>query len=1507
MSTEEFDPFAGGEILRVSSTTGPQQEIIASAQMSDVANTAFNEAVSLTVKGSLDLLRLEACFDTLIERHDILRATFSRRGDELCLQETRNLTIDFEDLRSLDETTQKLEIADLWQNIAISPMNLEEGPLLFVWLKQLEADVYELIIVVHHIVCDGWSLGLLLNQLSELYRGDPNKRNEAASFFDFAEQQDAAQIANTDIDFWREKFRDLPSVLDLPLDWGRPQTRPFQAARFDYAVSPELAKALPKAAAGFKASLVNLIMASYFALLNRLTQNEDIVVGLPIAGQVAMKQLSLVGHMVQLLPIRVSLDGETSFVDLVTRVKEEVLTASEHPNFTFGKLLEGLVLDRSRVPLISSIFNIDQAMPPLDFGEASATLRTVPRAAESFEVFLNVVPSPDTLVIEATYSTALFCEETIKTWLMALESILETVIANPQVLLNDIVLTKAVPPTLLKSNDTEYPVKCTDVISAFRQRVKTSPDALAIVSGESRLSYAELDNRSNQYASYLAAQGIVEGSVVGLCCERNEKMLLSVFAILKLGAAYLPLDPDFPADRLIYMLEDSDASFVIEDSSAPKGIRDASVTHIDLDTINLDDRDGCEIDSGEVDPDRLAYTIYTSGSTGKPKGILVPCSAMINFLESMAREPGCEAGDRLLAVTTLSFDISVLELFLPLISGATTVIASRQEVKDGEKLANLIAEESVTIVQATPATWRILLASDWGDDALKTASKIRTLCGGEALPIDLVDALLPRSKELWNMFGPTETTVWSSCKRITSCDEVISVGKAIANTQLYILDAALNPLPLSVPGEICIAGKGVTLGYHNLANLTGDRFVDHPEWGRLYRTGDLGKTLPNGEIQHLGRLDDQVKVRGYRIELGEIEQSIVSIASVQASAVYLWEPSPLDVRIVACCVPAENESFQTIAIRKRLRELLPGYMVPQYLLSVDELPLLPNGKLNRKALPKPELNASTLLSKSGLDSPLEKTIASIWTDLIKPENAIGRDDRFFDIGGHSLLALESIRRIDAETGFRLTPAEIVAHPLSVLAERIANNKAQERVTVQGPVALSSTAVRDLSNDQERMLRRQLDFPETTCHNLPAAWLLEGDLQLSAFRKSIERVFEYQTALRTVVVKNEGGYHLQLKRMTEIAMLEVVDVSDSVDPLATATADAEQVSATAFEPINSLLCRVRLYKLAEQKHCLLLVPHQLIFDGWSFDIFLNNLEAFYLSSIANTASSISQHTLEYRDYAHWSRQRKVSDEVMHFHQSSASEEVATMPLIRSKAEKGGCQRQVFNLSRETLQNIELFCDSNELRVHEVLFAAFAKSLSDQLETSNVALGLPVTGRYSAEVIGLIGGFVSTVPCKLQIPGDGFVASLKNIVAQLSEFQRHEDITFADIVENTGNDKKGFVDFVPVSFGFQDVRTRPSQLAELVLRQIDIPRLQTEYPVEFWTRIQPDGLLAVFDYDSAQVDDCVIEILAASFEKYLAELDPAVKVLDVTVEKEKPEKTGNPEGTKSKKSLWRRLFQ
>lgn len=1039
-----FNPFAGGEIERVVPSTLAQREVIASSQMSDEANTAFNEAMTLTIKGELDTALFERSFNTLVDRHESFRSSFSRKGEEMCLQDSARARFEHDDISAQSASEQEAHLQALYKDIAASPMNLEDGPLLFAWLIKRSEQAYQLVLAAHHVVCDGWSGTLLVEELAKIYsnNGSDSVLEPAPSFLDYAEQSQAEQAANKDVDYWKAKFEQLPPNLDLPLDYQRPALRTFEAARYDYVIEGEFAERLKQAASGMRSSLINVVLSAYTVLLHRLSGNEDIVVGLPVAGQAALNQPALVGHMVQLLPIRVALDATTKFSDLVAQVKSAVLDASDYPRFTYGELVKDFAVDRSRVPLISTLCNIDQKIPTLEFGEARGEVDSIPRAAENFELFLNIFPKDDSLIMEASYSTKLFKEQSVAAWLQALEQILLEVIESADISVGEMRLAQDLPAFNAEVNQTDYQCQYGSMIEAVEQAVQQHGEREALVCAERRLSYQQMWQRASSLAAHLQQQGVQEGQVVGVCCERSENLVIATLALHRLGAAYLPLDPSFPLDRLRFVYDDAGASAAIVDATGRELLQGSDANLLDVSA----QADASGLSTVANDPARLAYIIYTSGSTGKPKGVEISWGSMINLLESMLVSPGLEASNSFLAVTTLAFDISVVEMFLPIMVGARIIIAEQDDLKDGEALAGLIAKHKIDYLQSTPATFQLLMTSSWAQSADQT---LKALCCGEPLPPALADALVPRVKALWNMYGPTEATVYATRKLIADASEIITIGRAIDNTQTYILDANLNPVPMSVPGELCIGGVNLAIAYHGRPDLTDAAFVEHPRFGRIYRTGDLAKWNSEHEIVHLGRIDDQVKIRGYRIELGEIEKAILDTHLVDNVAVILKGDSEAELKLVACCQSANAQAAQESQIKDVIRQHLPGYMVPQHFVFLDSIPLTNSGKIDRKVLRAMDMDFAPRQEQAG-DLPAteeERYLAALWQDLVDID-AVYQDDNFFDIGGHSLLAAQLIAQVAKERNVQLPFNALISGTLAQIAEGHLSAEAQAKQAKQ---------------------------------------------------------------------------------------------------------------------------------------------------------------------------------------------------------------------------------------------------------------------------------------------------------------------------------------------------------------------------------------------------------------------------------------------------------------------------
>jgi len=1041
----DFDPFAGLEMIRAVPAIEPQLEIWVSCLMGgEDANRSYNESVSLRMTGPFNHPAMESALKDLIQRHEALRSAFSRDGSHICIYKELSAKLFFEDLSSKDLTDQEKYISDFSIRDANTSFDLLNGPLFRTALFKLREEEYYLTLSAHHIICDGWSLGILMQDLGKLYSAYVKRETihlpEALQLSRYALDHWAfsqtAQYKKIE-QYWVDQYKDNVPVLDMPTDFPRPTTRTYKSHRDDFVIDQGLIAEVKKMGGKAGCSFVTTLLASFEVYLHRVTGQNDIVLGLPAAGQSATGNYALVGHCVNLLPLRSHLKGELSFVEYLKNRKKNIFDDYDHQQFTFGSLLKKLNIarDASRVPLVPVVFNIDMGLDDgVSFEGLTYELIYNPREYENFEIFLNTTGSGQSLVLEWSYNTGLFKSATIKRMMDEFESLLRVVVATPEIKIKDIPLiaSKILHDKLDKWNNTvaDYPKEKTlqDLIS---DKVHQYPDKIAMRFGERSLTYKSLENASNQLAALLRDLEIGQGDIIGVAVDRSLEMVIILLAIMKSGAAYLPIDPQYPQQRIEFMLEDSSAKILFTSQKYKNRFRTKATEILIEDAwLKLRDYSDKKIER-RITGNDLAYVLYTSGSTGKPKAVQIEHHSLVNFLLSMQKEPGAGPDDRLLAVTTISFDIAGLELYLPLISGSELIITDIDTTKDGRLLMDIVNKQNVSIMQATPSTWRMMLESGWNDRL-----PLKVLCGGEALSKDLANKLLSRCGTLWNMYGPTETTIWSTVKQILADDEPITIGHPIDNTQVYILDEYLKPLPEGSVGEIYIAGDGVARGYLNQPALTSERFLDNPfskkRGTKMYRTGDLGKFLETGEVQCLGRIDHQVKIRGYRIEPGEIEQILLKQKGVKDSVVVARGD-----RLVAYIVPENtlaqaeeqhNKSAEITLWKRALRESFPDYMVPNDFVIIPKLPLTPNGKIDRNALPKQEQQADSKTNNyTAPRTDMEKLVASIWAELLEL-NSVSIYDDFFELGGHSLIAARAMIRLENETGKRLPLASLFEAP-----------------------------------------------------------------------------------------------------------------------------------------------------------------------------------------------------------------------------------------------------------------------------------------------------------------------------------------------------------------------------------------------------------------------------------------------------------------------------------------------
>jgi len=1050
----DFDPFASMMVTLPS--TEAQREIFTSVQLGgDNANCAYNESVTIRLSGPLRSDYLKKAFEQVILRHDALRMLFSEDGTTVSI--APYVATPWEEIEAGSFDDPAMLIGKFAREATLYAFNLSKGPLIRALLIKFNDNDHALIITGHHIICDGWSLSLLIRDLSTFYSAMIKQQfltlEPAVKFADYAIQQEKWQHSTEQEEvekYWLNQYQgDIP-VVEFPTDYNRPAIRSFHARRIDVTVPVATVKAMRQLSKKTNTSFVTLMLSAFESFVYRVTGQEDLIIGLPAAGQNVEGLYNLVGHCVNLLPLRTVVDPALKFTEYLKKRKAYMFDAFDHQQFTFGSLIQKLNIHRdpSRIPLVPVVMNVDIGFTEgFHFEGCQFKVTTNPRYFENFEIFLNASGQGDELILECTFNNDLFEEKMMHRRMEEFIQLMDGLVDDPEVRIGKI---NIVPEEELNFQDrinaTQFqfdkPLGIHECIRSILPILQVNHPA--IVSNGKTVTYEELERLSSLRAAVLQGKNIGPGNFIGVCLPRSVELPITLVAILKSGAAYLPLDPGFPADRLQYMLEDAGAPLVIITRELQELIQFPEEKVLYFDEFINTSPDQTLIHH-PVTADTPAYVLYTSGSTGKPKGVLVKHSGVTNLLNDLAPKMGLDREEKLLAITTISFDISVLELFMPLIHGACVHIATKEQAMDPAWVANYLEKNAIRFIQATPATYELLFHGGW-----RGKQDLAVLCGGEALRIELAEKLLQSAREIWNLYGPTETTIWSTVSLVThetlsrNRNGIMSIGRPVANTKLFVMDTNGSACPTGVAGELWISGAGVASGYLNRPELNTEKFIPSPDGaGKAYRTGDRVIVDAEGWFYFLNRFDYQVKVRGYRIELGEIETALNGCPEIVQSVVMAVPDKSGQNTLIVWYTPADEASEENTIVqscKKRMSAQMPDYMIPSQWVRLSSFPLTPNGKINRNALPKPgEQKPVSAPSNAAMETlnPTQEMIKKLWEEALQVKN-IRLDDDFFELGGHSILAVKIMVDLEKLTRLKLPLAVLFTSPtvrkLSMLYE-----------------------------------------------------------------------------------------------------------------------------------------------------------------------------------------------------------------------------------------------------------------------------------------------------------------------------------------------------------------------------------------------------------------------------------------------------------------------------------------
>jgi amino acid adenylation domain-containing protein len=1432
------------------------------------ATLAYNLCQAYRLEGPLNVKALEESLNVVVNRHEILRTSFDADEGQPCqiISPALHLALPIADLRTAPEAERNSTSLRLAHEEAQRPFDLTQSPLLRSLLVKLADEEHLLTLTIHQMVCDGWSTRILMSEFWTSYEAlcraeSPSLPTLFAQYSDFTIWQ--RQLLNQEwlqpqIAFWQETLKGSLPVLALPTDYPRPAVESFRGSRVLFVLPESLTKSLNELARQEGVTLFMTLLAAFKTLLYRYSGQEDSIVGFPVANRHWGEAAGLIGFFVNTLVARTFISGQLTFRECLFRVRDMCHAAYANQDLPFEKLVEVLrpSRDLSRNPIVQAMFTFQNmpltySVPPL----LSSTPISIDNGTSKVDLTLSLTERDSQLAGFFEYSTDLFNHDRIERMAGHFQTLLNGIVADPDQRISHLpILNDAERDQLLSEwNNTEtyYPrEKCLhELIEDQAERI---PDAIAITFVRQQLTYRELNARANQLARYLQELGVGPEKLVGICAERSLDMVIGLLGILKAGGAYVPLDPSYPRERLGFMLRDAQVSVLITQAmlvedrgwrpvlspstklriDSAEGMEDSEpqssvfgppmkIVCLDKDWEKIAQQSEGNLEKGATSQN-LAYVFYTSGSTGNPKGVEVSHRSVVNCLHSMAQRLEFTDQDVLLAVTTISFDIAALELFLPVLVGGKVVVASHETAIDGTELLSRLTEYSATAMQATPSTWRLLLDAGWAG-----SKGFKILCGGEVLSRDLANQLL-QCGTLWNLYGPTEATIWSTVFKVETGEGPVFIGRPISNTRIYVLDSHLQVVPIGIYGEIYIGGDGLAEGYLNRPELTAERFIRNPFSddldALLYRTGDRARYQPDGNIEFLGRVDNQVKVRGYRIELGEIEAVLnqhpaVKDCVIVARARDLSEEKEL----VGYIVPNQDSVVLASDLRFLLHQKLPEYMVPTSFVFLNALPLTPNGKVDRSQLPPPDDSRPAL--EQGVVEPrseIEELVAQVWREVLKAER-VGVYDNFFDLGGHSLLATRVVARLRSNFNVDLPLRKLFEFPtVAGLAKHIDFLRSNQQGVGAPPIMrIPRDGPLPLSFSQRRLWFLQKLDPNFTAYNIPAVFRIEGDLNVSVLEKALNEIVHRHEILRTRIIEVDGQPFQEVVPSVPIE-LSLVDLSHL--PKDQATFEVEQLSAEdRRQPYNlaeAPLMRAKLLRLDEQEHIFILNFHHIVCDGSSLIIFYHELATLYEAFLDGKDFTLPVLPVQYADYAVWQQETIQGERLeaqLGFWKRQFGAALTTLNLPtdyeRPAVQTYRGARLTKVVSEEVTKALKVLSRHQGVTLFMTLLTTLDIVLSRHSGHGDIIVGSTIAGRNRAEVERLIGFFINALALRTDLSGNPtFLELLKRVREVCLDAYTHQDLPFEKVVEEINPERDlGRNPLFQILFNMVDISERILELA------------------------------------------------------------------------------------------------
>ncbi|MEH1828477.1 MAG: amino acid adenylation domain-containing protein [Nostoc sp.] len=1459
-------------------------------------SATYNLPYTVRLTGTLNVQALEQSLKEIVQRHEILRTTFMLVNGEpiQVITPTLSLKLSVVDLQEYPIKKQEAEVLRLAVQESQLLFNLAQGPLLRTTLLQLSKQQHVLLFTMHHIVSDGWSMGLLVKEVTALYEAFCQEKPSPLAklpiqYADFAVWQRQwlqGEVLQSQISYWRKQLEDAPRVLDLPTDYPRSAIQAFRGATYSFELSQELSVALNKLSQQQRCTLFMTLLAAFQTLLWRYTSSEDIVVGSPIANRNRDEIEGLIGFFVNTLVLRTNLAGNPTFEELLVRVREMTLGAYAHENLPFELLVEELQPERnlSHTPLFQVMFVLQNAPnSALELPGLTLSSLTVQNSNANFDLTLDITETAEKIFSNFNYNSNLFKESTIKRMAGHFQTLLKEIIANPKLRLSELSLITEHEKRqlLLEWNNTkvEYPQQqC--IHELFETQVERTPDAIAVVFEEQQLTYGELNTRANQLAHYLQQLGVKPEVLVGICVERSLSMVIGLLAILKAGGAYVPLDPYYPSERLAFILQDAQISVLLTQQHLIENLpqHQTRIVCLDRDWESIAQQNSQNL-INECTTDNLAYIIYTSGSTGQPKGVLVNHSNVVRLFAATQSWYNFNQDDVWTLFHSIAFDFSVWELWGALLYGGKLVVVPYWLSRSPEDFYKLLLTQQVTVLNQTPSAFCQLIQAEESFTNIDKLSLRTVIFGGEALQLESLKPWFERHgdqfPQLVNMYGITETTVHVTYRPLAIADlEVASgsvIGRPIPDLQVYLLDKYQQPVPIGIPGEMYIGGAGVVRGYLNRPELTPDKFIPNPfsnkANARLYKSGDLGRYLPNGDIEYLGRIDHQVKVRGFRIELGEIEAIISQYRAVRETVVVISEQSVDSQRIVAYIVPQKEQTLTIPELRSFLEAKLPSYMIPAAFVTLEALPLTPNGKIDRKALPipdteRPELD-NTFVAPG---TPNEKILAEIWAKVLGIKQ-VGIHDNFFSLGGDSIRSIQ-VQSLAREKGLSFSIQHLFQHQtISQLAKVLKTTELDVIKSEKSqPFSLVSQADKQkLSDDIEdayplSMLQMGMVFhseysPERTTYHDIFSYHLQATLDIQILQAAIQLLVNNHAVLRTSFQLTDFSEPLQLVHRNIDVPLEVEDWRHfSTSELEYALNDwLEAEKRQHFDWSIPPLLRFFVHRCNEETFYLAVSFHHAILDGWSVASMLTELFGHYFSLLGEKVDFLNPPPSSlFRDFIALERETIATEESQRYWmQKLRDSTITTLPRWHSPEAIRQVNEQEVPISAEISEGLQQLAKSTKIPLKSVLLAAHLRVLSLLCGQSDVLTGVVTNGRLEHQdgerVLGL---FLNTVPFRLKLSGGTWIDLVQDVFKAEQEWLPHRRYPLAAIQKSLGG-----IPLFETAFNFTHFHVYQTALAGKNVQSLGGKFYEeTNFPLMIDFNQNPKSLLVALSlkYDISEFD-------------------------------------------------------